>query len=812
MRVAKSVSALPLIFCVVLLLQLRVLLLFERFSTSDHISSNSDSVLQREKTKQHTQTKGNLGLDVDCIQIHVIAWKRHESLRVLLDELNSANYSGWEKPVELRIHIDGGAPKQTLSVAIESTWSHGTKNIVPRTSNMGLRQMWFSSLNPASREAGNNSIFLCFEDDMRVSPFYFQWLLLVMARYGNGTANRNTQLMGFSLSPLKMEELKKPFTRFNAQIAESMKKTNDDGYMAYLSVVPSSWGVAFWSDQWSMFAAFAEIRMRSSYYNYTAEKLHTPGQYDDLQLSPEWLHIPNCRCNVWPGSWKRFLIDYMFARGLVMLYPNLQEERGLATTLALSGDHVFTSPVDWKNPRVAELVETEEQFDLVGLPEFCKLHTLGLHLDESSLEDLKLSGNAFLGNVVRNCSGECGELVRAWAGYDSAIIADVEETSICAPDLYSTVQGSTQMMKLYDQVPGRKYLLYEAEYGGNNQIFSMIQAYIWATALGRHLVIAPVLLPRASDFVGNESISDWPVTSRVLQFRKGVTRKLMDFSIPSVDFVEFAGRNVSYARKMRIARKAAHDESTSVLTRALGLNPINVDLGHLLEGRKLGVAYWRSLFGSCPDEALAFEGMFFSKTWGLDKFEAMNTFLELSDTAQGVLMQVKTNLHTILGSKTYACVHVRKGDFSSMCQSVASGDTSSWYYKQLLEEGYSCYVAETEMVNVLREVTMPLLILSDDIQAIESILSRLPNRHITSREVEIATSQHVANGTSETFLHLYSMLMEQELCARGDLIILNKFSTASRRIEYLSANHKPSKLLHWKTGIQWEVMFNATQR
>ena len=62
--------------------------------------------------------------------------------------------------------------------------------------------------------------------------------------------------------------------------------------------------------------------------------------YDDMPpLSPDVLRIPGSRSNVWPHSWKRFMVDFAYARGLLTLYPNLPGELGLATTLQLSEAH-----------------------------------------------------------------------------------------------------------------------------------------------------------------------------------------------------------------------------------------------------------------------------------------------------------------------------------------------------------------------------------------------------------------------------------------------------------------------------------------
>ena len=51
------------------------------------------------------------------------------------------------------------------------------------------------------------------------------------------------------------------------------------------------------------------------------------------------VRLPASRSNVWPRSWKRFLIDFMYGRGLAMLYPNLRLQRSFSTTFMERGGH-----------------------------------------------------------------------------------------------------------------------------------------------------------------------------------------------------------------------------------------------------------------------------------------------------------------------------------------------------------------------------------------------------------------------------------------------------------------------------------------
>ena len=94
------------------------------------------------------------------------------------------------------------------------------------------------------------------------------------------------------------------------------------------------------------------------------------------------LALPRSRSNVWPRSWKRFLIDFMYGRGYVMLYPNLNDQRAFSTTYMEHGDHTAKdgkrrSPYSRKpnpNPTPPSLFGT-------GLKEKVEAHTVRKDVD-----------------------------------------------------------------------------------------------------------------------------------------------------------------------------------------------------------------------------------------------------------------------------------------------------------------------------------------------------------------------------------------------------------------------------------------------
>ena len=74
---------------------------------------------------------------------------------------------------------------------------------------------------------------------MRISDQYFEWLTHLHKEYDLFDGTFGESAIGISLSPIKMEELRKPFSRFHASKHLSHKDS------LYLAGVPSSWGGAY---------------------------------------------------------------------------------------------------------------------------------------------------------------------------------------------------------------------------------------------------------------------------------------------------------------------------------------------------------------------------------------------------------------------------------------------------------------------------------------------------------------------------------------------------------------------------------------
>ena len=127
-------------------------------------------------------------------RIHVFTWRRAKSLTRLLDSLRDATY-GAQAHIPLYIFIDGGATEQVVNVTKQFEWGHGPKRVVSRSRNVGLEENIMSCWEKC--EAEEAAFF--FEDDVVVSPYYFEWATSLLDTYQVKTAE-GASVFGLSLA------------------------------------------------------------------------------------------------------------------------------------------------------------------------------------------------------------------------------------------------------------------------------------------------------------------------------------------------------------------------------------------------------------------------------------------------------------------------------------------------------------------------------------------------------------------------------------------------------------------------------------
>ena len=103
--------------------------------------------------------------------------------------------------------------------------------------------------------------------------------------------------------------------------------------------MPCSWGSLFLAPVWRDFLAFYATRAAPPFYDPKDEARQRGAGAAREPLGDGALLLPASRSNTWARSWKRFMVDFMYGRGLVMLYPNLPRQAAFATTYMERGEH-----------------------------------------------------------------------------------------------------------------------------------------------------------------------------------------------------------------------------------------------------------------------------------------------------------------------------------------------------------------------------------------------------------------------------------------------------------------------------------------
>ncbi|KAH0641178.1 hypothetical protein KY290_037343 [Solanum tuberosum] len=120
------------------------------------------------------------------------------------------------------------------------------------------------------------------------------------------------------------------------------------------------------------------------------------------------VQTPKSRTNGWQASWKKFLIDMMYLRGYVSLYPNFPSQMSFSTNHMEPGAHIAAkNNVVKHNKADFEVPLLKEDFKNLlpnrKMPQASKLPSLNLFNQHVSLKGLKTAGEK-LGTVVLQCS------------------------------------------------------------------------------------------------------------------------------------------------------------------------------------------------------------------------------------------------------------------------------------------------------------------------------------------------------------------------------------------------------------------------
>mmetsp|Transcript_37481 Transcript_37481/g.112401 ORF Transcript_37481/g.112401 Transcript_37481/m.112401 type:complete len:928 (-) Transcript_37481:116-2899(-) len=237
--------------------------------------------------------------------------------------------------VSLDICIDGCGNEEVAAVARQFHWPHGEKHFLIRSPpGLGLAKHIVGCW-PDPRP-GEWALFI--EDDVILSPYAFaayREALVIRARHavpGNifGIALHDSRVNQYCWKThgrrVACPRIQTQCKTRNAQesIFGNLQCDHELSNASWiLRQVPSSWGAIYEGGAWQQF---------KDYWAHRADL--TPSQ--ELGVA-----VPLSMSNEWTKSWKRSLMELMFANGWTLLYRSQPDQMSFATTLRSQGVHTY---------------------------------------------------------------------------------------------------------------------------------------------------------------------------------------------------------------------------------------------------------------------------------------------------------------------------------------------------------------------------------------------------------------------------------------------------------------------------------------
>ncbi|KAL8193235.1 hypothetical protein R6Q57_026816 [Mikania cordata] len=313
------------------------------------------------------------------ISVNIITQNRVNSLTRLLKSLKDAYYLGDE--VSISFNMDSRVDEPTLKLVNTFDWPHGPKTLRRRIIQGGLIRAVSESWYPTS----DDDFGLLLEDDIEVSPYYYLWIKYALLSYHYDPQVSIPELSSISLYTPRLVEVVKERPKWNA--TDYFKHIHPN--TPYLHQLPCSWGAVFFPKHWREFYVYMNMRFT-----------------EDAKQNP--VQIPKSRTNGWQASWKKFLIDMMYLRGYVSLYPNFPNQMSFSTNHMEPGAHISAkdnvvrhNKTDFEVPLLKD--DFKSYLPNGKMPSASKLPSLNLFNQAVSLKGLKSAGSKLRQDVL-NCT------------------------------------------------------------------------------------------------------------------------------------------------------------------------------------------------------------------------------------------------------------------------------------------------------------------------------------------------------------------------------------------------------------------------
>lgn len=487
------------------------------------------------------------------VDIHVLLYKRVDSAKLLLQSLSrtggltSTKTNTADDATDIYIHIDHAfelnhphlSEEKGILIGEESTtdaergisadlhrlaheyqWQFGSKFVITAPIKMGLKHMWLS-INP---DCNKTHAIVVFEDDIMPSGGWFMWASAMFSNVIQSSIEaQRDDIIGISLASLGINELKYPF--------EAWKPANIGGAEYYLHQVPNSWGSVYFCHPWQDFRRYAAARTS---HLFDREELGGISLEGGRPGDPNF-HIDELHSNWWSKSWKKYMVEYVYAKGMLTLYPNLDLDNiGLVMHLAIKGgEHMKTKNALFQKADTATYSMIQSAVQKVFPLE--RASVFDIHFKKvANLKDLKKAGARYI-ESLRNKGPPYSDIASlllpvtdaTYLGSDSDKDGGVQET-----------QEKKKKMPLY--------LGYMPQGALANQLHSLAKAAWLSIKLDRILLIPHLFLPSCkSDF--NNCEDDF-----CLEFSDFLSFTNLSRATNSLEFVVITSGNYEFYRPDKI--------------------------------------------------------------------------------------------------------------------------------------------------------------------------------------------------------------------------------------------------------------------
>ncbi|KAJ3293039.1 hypothetical protein HDU79_000755 [Rhizoclosmatium sp. JEL0117] len=277
------------------------------FDMSKEAAKSPERFLRKSASYRSVITSNNLNID---IEIHVFAWRRAKSLNRLLTSVRDADY-GHRRDIPLIIHLDANYSKEVESIVESFIWRFGEKSVQRNSAPLGLSNMMTTAWSTPS--PSSFAIFL--EDDISLSPLYFtfaEWCASSLLLHENTPSK---SIIGCSLYTPRLNEIS-PTHDPQHPPSWSPSTLNITTPLFHFQL-PCSWGAVYTGKHWTEFTEYIQWR----------------------RTQPSFPAVPESRSNTWNNSWKRYLIEFMYLKNLVLVYPNFPNQTSFSTNHYEEGVH-----------------------------------------------------------------------------------------------------------------------------------------------------------------------------------------------------------------------------------------------------------------------------------------------------------------------------------------------------------------------------------------------------------------------------------------------------------------------------------------